>query len=109
MYTYKAKFVGSAKAKPNQYKIWHAESAKDGLYRLTKPLVENILTGKMMEPDRFFRKADIDELAENFIVAKALQAFAHYGIIQKVSFVEDEDKDTRIEQQSKPMLQNKTR
>ena len=87
MYTYSASFVGSSTAKPNQYKIWQAEKADNGLYRLTKPLVENVLTGKMVEPDRFFRKADIDELAENFIVTKALQAFAHHGTIPKVEDV----------------------
>ena len=84
MYTYSASFVGSLTEKPNQYKIWLAKKADNGLYRLTKPLVENVLTGKMVEPDRFFRKADIEELAENFIVTKALQAFASHGTIPKV-------------------------
>ena len=84
MYTYNASFVGSLTEKPNQYKIWLAKKADNGLYRLTKPLVENVLTGKMVEPDRFFRKADIEELAENFIVTKALQAFASHGTIPKV-------------------------
>ena len=31
-----------------------------------------------------FKKSDIDTLAENFIVTKALQAFAQHGTIQKV-------------------------
>ena len=31
-----------------------------------------------------FKKSDIDSLAENFIVTKALQAFAQHGTIQKV-------------------------
>ena len=31
-----------------------------------------------------FQKKDIDSLAENFIVTKALQAFAQHGTIQKV-------------------------
>ena len=84
MYTYSASFVGSSTAKPNLYKIWHSETAANGLRRLTKPLVENVLTRKMVEPDRIFRKADIEELAENFIVTKALQAFAHHGTIPKV-------------------------
>ena len=84
MYSYSASFVGSSTAKPNQYKIWNAEKTDNGFYRLTKPLVKNVLTGQMVEPDRFFRKADIEELAENFIVTKALQAFASHGTIPKV-------------------------
>merc|ERR1711953_614755 len=98
MYDFNAKFAGSSTAKPNQYKIWHAEKADNGLYRLTKPVVENVLTGKMMEPDKFFRKADIDELSENFIVTKALQAFAQYGIISKVTFKEDQEQGPTIEE-----------
>ena len=98
MYTFKAEFVGSSTAKPNQYKIWHTERANNGLYRLTKPLVEDVLTGKMIQPDRFFRKADMDELAENFIVTKALKAFAHSGSIPKVTYVEDQEQKPRIEE-----------
>ena len=51
-YTYSVSFVGSSTAKPNQYKIWQAEKADNGLYRLTKPLGENVLTRKMVEMER---------------------------------------------------------
>ena len=36
----------------------------------------------------------MDELVENFIVTKALQAFAHYGTIPSVTYVEDQVKQT---------------
>ena len=32
----------------------------------------------------FFKKSDLDELSENYIVTKALHAFAHTGAIPKV-------------------------
>ena len=33
---------------------------------------------------KLFKKTEYDELAENFIVTKGLQAFLHHGIILKV-------------------------
>jgi len=97
MYTYKAEFAGSSTAKPNQYKIYNTEQASNGLHRLTTPVVEDVLTGKLMEPDRFLRKADVDELAENFIVTKALMAFAHSGTIPRVTYVEEKEPEASIE------------
>lgn len=103
MYDYKAKFTGNSTASPNKYNIWNTEKDKTtGLYRLTTPVVENILTGKLMNPNRNFTVGDMNELTENFIVAKALQAFAHYGVISKVTWAEDVPK---IDQQSKPQIE----
>eukprot|EP00092_Neocalanus_flemingeri_P018533 GFUD01020069.1.p1 GENE.GFUD01020069.1~~GFUD01020069.1.p1 ORF type:complete len:586 (-),score=220.57 GFUD01020069.1:538-2217(-) len=103
MYSYKAKFTGNSSAEPNNYKIWKAEKdAKTGLYRLTTPVVENILTGKLMSPNRNFTVGDMNELTENFIVAKALQAFAHYGVIPKVTWAEDVPK---VDQESKLQIE----
>ena len=96
MYEFKTEFVGSSTAKPNQYKIWHTEKDKSGLYRLTKPLVEDVLTGKMMEPDRFLKMADVEEMTQNFLVAKALNAFAQHGTIPRVTYIEDREQP-RIE------------
>ena len=39
-----------------------------------------------------FKKSDIDTLAENFIVTKALQAFAQHGTIEKVMHYDDQAK-----------------
>ena len=39
-----------------------------------------------------FKKSEIDTLAENFIVTKALQAFAQHGTIEKVMHYDDHAK-----------------
>ena len=92
LYEFEAKFVGSSTAKPNQYKIWHTEKDKrTGLYRLTKPVVEDILTGKMIRPDARLKMGDINQLSNNFIIAKALTAFAQSGTIPRVSYIEESD------------------
>ena len=103
MYDYKAQFTGNSTASPNKYKIWNTEKEKTtGLYRLTTPVVENILTGKLMKPNRNLTVGDMNELTENFIVAKALMAFANNGVIPKVTWAEDIPK---IDQQSKPQIE----
>ena len=43
-----------------------------------------------------FKKSEIDTLAENFIVTKALQAFAQHGTIQKVRDSEDQVKNSTL-------------
>jgi len=90
LYKFEAEFVGSSTTKPNQYNIWHCEKdKKTGLYRLTEPVVEDILTGKMIRPNQRLRVEDINALTQNFIIAKALTAFAHSGTIPRVCYEED--------------------
>ena len=54
------------------------------LERLKHARVDDLLTGHIGNAKRLLRKGDVDELASNFIVTKALQAFAHNGYIRKV-------------------------
>ena len=90
LFSFEAKFAGSSTSAPNEYKIWHCEkSGLRGLYRLTQPVVEDIVTGKMIRPDQRLKVKDINELSNNFIMAKALQAFVHSGTISKVTYEED--------------------
>lgn len=90
LYNFQAEFVGSSTAKHNHYNIWHSEKdEKTGLYRLTKPVVEDVLTGRMIRPDQRLRMEDINALTQNFIIAKALTAFAHSGTIPRVCYEED--------------------
>ena len=54
------------------------------LERLKHARVDDLLTGHIGNAKRLLRKGDVDELASNFIVTKALQAFTHNGYIRKV-------------------------
>jgi hypothetical protein len=65
------------------------------LERLKHARVDDLLTGHIGNAKRLLRKGDVDELASNFIVTKALQAFAHNGYIRKVTFIEESSAKTK--------------
>ena len=68
MYEFKTEFVSSSIGKPNNFLLGKKAGA------------ENVCTGKIVEPDRFMCMDDVSELAQNFLVVKALTAFAHNGV-----------------------------
>ena len=75
----------------NKYNIWKTEKASNGLYRLTEPIVEDLLTGETVRPDNRLKMKDVQSMTQNFIIAKALQAFVHSGVIPRVGYEEDEE------------------
>ena len=89
LFEFDTQLVGSSSIAPNKYKIHHAESAGNGLYRLKEAVVEDVFTGKMMKADQRLKQGDIQTLKQNWIVNEALTAFASNGTIPCVPYTEN--------------------
>ena len=65
--------------------------ASPELLRLATFACKNVPTNKIIDlkTSPLLRKGDIDDLVDNFIVTKALSAFACDGVISKVMFIDN--------------------
>ena len=91
MYEWNADFLGSSKM------------AMVMINRLTKPVCQNVLR---KEPTGYLSMEDVDELAQNFLVLKALTAFAQHGTIPRVTYIEDTDEQPMIEGELITLVEN---
>ena len=84
MYTYNAEFLLRSTMKTTSDK-----KQKTGLFRLINPLVEDVHMKKLVDRGRFSRMTDLEDLAQNWLITKALTNFVQDGTIPKVTFIEE--------------------
>jgi len=91
--------------KKKQYTLYNLVQASNGLFKLGEPVVEDLLTGRIMKGNQGIAVSDADNLAQNYIIEKAMIAFHQAGFIPKLVY-SHEDKPLPLNNAPQKMIKS---